>query len=274
MEKIMVVVVLYRQTFSETPSYSLLQQKVKEQVIELLVYDNSPQAQADELFALEAVHYVHDAANSGLAIAYNQALKLAEKKRLPLLITLDDDTRLTEEYFACLQEATQQHDSAVFLPQIMAERRQISPIAASSYIDRNFSALPAGSTQERVMGINSGAAFSVAFLSKLGGFNPAFPLDFLDHWLFWALFQQRLTVTILPARLNHELSVLDYSKMTATRYASILQAERLFYTKYDQIQLKRHRQQLALRTAKQFIKVKNRAIWRQTWREFWQIRGV
>lgn len=274
MEKIMVVVVLYRQTFSETPSYSLLQQKVKEQVIELLVYDNSPQAQADELFALEAVHYVHDAANSGLAIAYNQALKLAEKKRLPLLITLDDDTRLTEEYFACLQEAAQQHDSAVFLPQIMAEQRQISPIAASSYIDRNFSALPAGSTQERVMGINSGAAFSVAFLSKLGGFNPAFPLDFLDHWLFWALFQQRLTVTILPARLNHELSVLDYSKMTATRYASILQAERLFYTKYDQIQLKRHRQQLALRTAKQFIKVKNRAIWRQTWREFWQIRGV
>ncbi len=62
------------------------------------------------------------------------------------------------------------------------------------------------------MAINSGVAWSVKFLKKIGGFNPAFSLDFLDHWLFWKVDQLEKTVEILPVRMEHDLSVLDYEK--------------------------------------------------------------
>lgn len=63
-------------------------------------------------------------------------------------------------------------------------------------------------------------------------------------------------VEILPVRLEHDLSVLDYEKVTSNRYRSILQAENRFYHEYDQRHLSSHRQQLLLRTVKQFLTVK------------------
>lgn len=105
------------------------------------------------------------------------------------------------------------------------------------------------------MAINSGVAWSVKFLKKIGGFNPAFSLDFwiigcFGKWISWK------TVEILPVRMEHDLSVLDYEKVSSNRYRSILQAENRFYHEYDQRHLSSHRRQLLLRTAKQFLTVK------------------
>ncbi len=53
--------------------------------------------------------------------------------------------------------------------------RQVSPVYSNHYINRTAQAVEVdGTTAERIMAINSGVAWSVKFLKKIGGFNPAF----------------------------------------------------------------------------------------------------
>ena len=47
--KIVVVIVLYQQRFSQSPSFDLLMKAVKEKKIQLVVYDNSPVKQLEPL---------------------------------------------------------------------------------------------------------------------------------------------------------------------------------------------------------------------------------
>ena len=107
---------------------------------------------------------------------------------------------------------------------------------------------------------------------QLGGFNTQFPLDFLDHWLFFEIFQQQKSVYVLESKLQHELSVLHYESMTTKRYQSILKAEKNYYQNYETQQLDNHRKQLLKRTLKQWVKVKNRQIWKMTLRSYFELK--
>ena len=64
------------------------------------------------------------------------------------------------------------------------------------------------------------------------------------------------------------MSVLYYRTMSPQRYRSIIEAETLFYRRYDQEKFSHNRRNLFLRSSKQFLTVKNRQIWRQTLAEF------
>jgi hypothetical protein len=62
----------------------------------LLVYDNSPCPQEVSVgrWSCALFEYRHDAKNSGLATAYNEALKLAQQRSTEWLLLLDQDTTL------------------------------------------------------------------------------------------------------------------------------------------------------------------------------------
>lgn len=74
---------------------------------------------------------------------------------------------------------------------IFSGSRQVSPLYSDRYINRTAQAVEVeGPTAERIMAINSGVAWSVKFLKKIGGFNPAFSLDFwiigcFGKWISW-----------------------------------------------------------------------------------------
>lgn len=266
--QLLVVVVLYQQNLSNMPSYKLFSKAVSEKKIQLVVYDNSRQPQADSLFKKENVLYYHDATNPGLAKAYNYALAHTKKEHFSF-ITLDQDSRLNEAYFDELLQIVWEEDVVAAVPMVYDHGRQISPVYADQYVNRQVQMVKEPQVvSDRLMAINSGAAFSIPFLKKIGGFSTDFPLDFLDHWLFWKMYQLKKKVAVLPQKIEHDLSVLDYTKVNVNRYRSILQAENLFYQKYDQELLKKHQKQLLLRTAKQCLTVKNRKIWRLTLRAF------
>ncbi|MFR2689685.1 MAG: glycosyltransferase, partial [Enterococcus faecium] len=216
--EIVVVVVLYQQLFSQSPTYEPLSKALSEKHIQLVIYDNSPQRQQNELFEKENTIYYHDPQNPGLAAAYNYALSQANE-RTRCIVTLDQDTRLVDDYFEILRKVAFTDECVAAVPMIFSGGRQVSPVYSNHYINRTAQAVEVdGTTAERIMAINSGVAWSVKFLKKIGGFNPAFSLDFLDHWLFWKVNQLEKMVEILPVRLEHDLSVLDYEKVTSNRY--------------------------------------------------------
>lgn len=267
--KIVVVIVLYQQRFSQSPSFDLLMKAVKEKKIQLVVYDNSPVKQLEPLLEQDKdISYYHDPSNPGLATAYNYALNHAQQN-IRYFVTLDHDSQLTATYFDTLLTIDWTDELVAAVPLVYAGSNQISPVFADRYINRQVEKVDRSQlSQRRIMAINSGAVFSIKFLKEIGGFNLDFPLDFLDHWLFWTIYQFKKTVFILSEKMEHDLSVLDYQKISVTRYQSILKAEKTFYQNYDKEMLPRHRKQLLLRTVKQFLTVRNRKIWRLTLQSF------
>ena len=63
------------------------------------------------------------------------------------------------------------------------------------------------------------------------------------------------------------MSVLDYRTMSPQRYRSIIEAETLFYRRYDQEKFSHHRRHLFYAVVSNF-NCQNRQIWRQTLAEF------
>lgn len=267
--KLVITLVLYQEKLSETPSYDVLKQLVENNSsVYLFFYDNSQFSQTDDLFLHERVHYHHDATNPGLAVAYNTAVKFLNKVEADLLLLLDQDTVVPEEYLKALLGLELTEDVGVYVPIVSSHGRQISPVFSNKYIDGRGVFPKAGNYSEHLMGINSGTALPKEILQKISGFNLAFPLDFLDHWLFWEIYQQHKKTVVLNYHLEHDLSVLDYQNINIERYESIIKAETLFYSQYDRKKIVTHRNHLFLRMIKQFFKVKNRKIWRRTFWEF------
>ncbi|MBL1230765.1 glycosyltransferase [Enterococcus sp. BWB1-3] len=269
--RLVIVLVLYQKKLAESPSYDILQTAVSEnETVDLFIYDNSEQAQKDSLFDLKNVHYIHDAENSGLAKAYNAGAEWLKKCKGRLLMLLDQDTVVALadiEQILALPE-TEIETVGVFVPFIRSGNQQISPVFSDTYISRERSFPQTGVTDQALMAINSGTVLTEKGLMAVEAFNESFPLDFLDHWVFWTLHQKGLKIEVLPLTFEHDLSVLDYSSVSLKRYESIISAESLFYREYDQKKLDIHTKHLLKRTLKQFLLVKNRAIWRRTWKEY------
>lgn len=268
------VIVLYQMKWMNVASKNVLADFLKKQPSShLLIVDNSFEAQINPFFEEVNVTYRHDSSNPGLAKAYNQALELANLHEKSWLILLDQDTKLTQEYFdTVLAHLNLDNQVVCLVPQMMAKQKQISPLIADAYIDRQWSYPQVGISSKRVMAINSASVWQRSFLDEIGGFNLGFPLDFLDHWLFFQVYLQNRFIYVLPVHLQHDLSVLHYQTMPVTRYQAILQAEKKYYTQIEPTLNQRHQKQLKYRMIKQFFTLKNRKIWKATWQSLKEMR--
>ena len=155
---------------------------------------------------------------------------------------------------------------AVYVPIVEANGQQISPVYSDQYVGLK-GAKPAGIANQPLMAINSGTVITAETLRWLEGFSEEFPLDYLDHWFFYQLNQANKKIEVLPIHLKQELSVLDYRTMSPQRYRSIIEAETLFYRRYDQEKFSHHRRHLFYAVVSNF-NCQNRQIWRQTLAEF------
>ncbi|MBP2098399.1 glycosyltransferase [Enterococcus rivorum] len=273
MENIIVtVLVIYKENVNQTPSYLLLKKFLKEKSnFYLLVYDNSPEKQIDELLGFKNVRYIHNKENAGLAEAYNEGIVYLDQVSGDFLLLLDQDTELKSRYLELALQLERQSSTGAYVPKVISGKRQISPVFSEEYVTINSEKPVAGLSEKRVMAINSGTLLPKETLKKIGRFNVEFSLDFLDHWLFWELYQKNLQVMVLDRTITHDLSVLSHDFVSIERYNEMLIAETNFYKEYDVKQLKRHKKQLFLRTVKQLLLVKNRLIWKRTWQEFYKV---
>lgn len=254
-----VVVVLYNMTFSESPTIMSLNQLLASgafpEIRKILIFDNSEQG--TEPVELEGRFiYYHSKKNVGLAQAYNYALDQSNDDT-EWLMTLDQDTKLTKEYLSELISTSSELSETVaaVAPIVTDNERQISPVRSDT-LRPLHTELPKKNRvySKDIMVINSGTAIRTIFLRKLGGYNIHFPLDYLDHWLCWRIFNEHQQIYILSNELEHQLSVLDYKNhMNLSRYLAIIQAEKCYYYLYNKQLLPQYRRQLLLRGCKQIL---------------------
>ncbi|MDP4103600.1 MAG: glycosyltransferase [Bacillota bacterium] len=260
------VIVLYKINPENSITFSSLMNVLKgksSSEFSIILYDNSPKSQNIDVTRHKGLNifYEHDSRNLGIAAAYNYAWRAAKENGSEWLILLDHDTEITSEYMEQVMnlEEKNSHIAAV-VPKINSENQLISPVYSHSLRPLQGEKPVPGIQDKAVMAINSGALIRVDFLNEIGGFNEDFPLDYLDHWLFHEIYARGHKVWLLNVTLEHELSVMDYSRVSFGRYQSILESEIKFFKHYQHDLYKSYRMQLAKRFLKQVLTVKNKKI--------------
>lgn len=225
----------------------------------IAVYDNSPLRQVSVAEESNLFAYRHDPANSGLAAAYNWALEIAQSHGFSWMLLLDQDSQLPSTFLASLVGAVELYDTkqsvAAIVPFVKDGLAEISPRRVRFGRLAPLSRQSPPLSECEVTAINSGAAIRVSFVQSLGGFNPDYRLDCLDHWLFRQLYAQGKRVALSGSVIEHDLSVSDYrNQVNLARYRGILSAEVLFVT------TQKHRREipvymirLMLRAVKQLV---------------------
>lgn len=265
--KLTVIVVLYNlkveksKTVQTLMKSSLFQSKYRNDV-QFIIYDNSLERQnLDRKITNDVnISYKHDKRNLGIATAYNYAWEQA-KKHSEWLLLLDHDTEITEEFATKLMTLNGDWKGiGAIVPKIEFNGTHISPVFSKSLRPLKTEPPSIGIQEEPVMAINSGSLINMDFLNQIGGFNVQFPLDYLDHWIFYELYRKGWKVYIQDITLNHDLSVMDYNSISLNRYKSILDSEVLFYSTYKKELQKEYKQQLLKRLLKQLVVVKNKRL--------------
>lgn len=235
---ILAVVVLYQMAASRSPTLSSLCRALARSGLashfSLLIYDNSrsPQEVLDNFPV--ATQYLHDAANGGVAAAYNAAFRAAEQNSVEWLLLLDQDTEINANYLETLWrrllETAAVPRFAAWVPKIVSRDKIVSPArvlwaGGTAPLDQ----VVCGEATGEVAAINSGALLRVSALRHIGGFNPLLKLDFLDIWVFNRLHRAGYRVYVLDAVLSHDLSFSQLESVPLDRYQNFLKAEALFY---------------------------------------------
>lgn len=234
------ILIVYNRKVEETKTFnSLLRNRAKTPAafkdLNLVIYDNSPEAQRPDPAAIPFEHeYVHSAENKGLAAAYNYALGKAAETGRGWLLLLDQDSDLPDDFIGDLSRE---------LPLIEKDPAVSAVVPKMRYKDEYFSpskdlfggtARPIdmehrGVCDFKVYAIGSACAIRVSFLQSIGGFDEFYWLDFLDRWLFSVIGAKGGKVYVTDSVVDHELSILNYDKfMTEKRYANILRYETVF----------------------------------------------
>ena len=174
-----IVLVLYKCALKDSLSYCTLKENVScvKQDYEVLVYNNSPEIKIEET---EDVFVVNAEENKMLVGAYNFALKRAYEKGRNWLLLLDQDTRLSSDFFNKLScEIDRNRNCAAIIPMVKKDSFFISPYKYNPRLGLSWCQSPvyAGVTVDCLAAINTGATLNVETMVKMGGFNEAFPLD-------------------------------------------------------------------------------------------------
>jgi GT2 family glycosyltransferase len=262
-----IVMVLYKQKLEHSRTFQSLQKTLftsawLQDKYQMVVYDNSPEPQNIPKEYIDLLVYKHDARNLGIAEAYNYAWQIAKENNSQWLLLLDHDTELTQSYIDAmfsLQDVDTDQIAAV-VPKVVCNEVMISPVFSRTLYPLKDKRPETGIQNQPIMAINSGSAINMKFLNRIGGFNKEFPLDFLDHWVFYKIYKEGYKTYVMDVTLEHELSVMNYDTVSLQRYKSILGSEIHFYKNYKNDLLPQYKKQLFLRTVKQLLTVKNKKI--------------
>lgn len=237
--KLTICLVAYSTKFTETVSYQQLNHMTSsvKKNLNIIIFDNGEVDFSSEKLPddFSSAHYYfnQDQTERGTRIAYQHALIAAPDDWLMLL---DDDTMITETYIGKVIEALTNPMVDAVCPQIFDKAIQISPTSSETIKNLKYPKMP-GKYSEDITGISSGLVLSKKFMVKIGGFTKEFPLDYLDHWIFWQLRKHHQVIQVVDEKIDHQLSVQHLEELSESRFVKIFTAEYDYYKTYQPEQL-------------------------------------
>ena len=204
LEEILFVIVLYKTRLAESQAYGSIQ-KVRNSSpgISLFIYDNSPQAASPS----DQVIYRHDALNSGVSKAYNEAFQIAERLNKKWMMLLDQDTEVSDSFIEKFFEAVQTSAGSVaFVPMLKDKKGIVSPFRWSLGKGDRITDPPEKLQLKDYRFVNSGLLISCSAFSNVGGYEEKIPLDFSDIAFGEKLMRKTDHFVVVQTVFNHHFS--------------------------------------------------------------------
>lgn len=260
MKKVLILVVLYEELLSDAVSAQVLLQCINDKELDeknILFFDNSEsytiRNKNQSIAKRLKLQYMTVNSNVGLAEAYEYARLRAEKFGYSYLMLLDQDTAVTESFFKDVQTAIESKVSdevVAIIPRIVEDNQIFEPVKLNPLYSKKV--VTPGVHQE-IVSINSGTVIKVNFLKKIGGFNKDFPIDYLDHWVFYMIAKCNKSVFVMTSTITQRLSVHSLREVSVERYQSIISSEHRYITNYRREEIIRYYCHVFLRIGKLIV---------------------
>lgn len=229
------IVVLYNVNYKESVSYMNLIQTdcYKAGNIEIICVDNSVSDFAnDELMSFKNHFYINMHGNQGLPKAYNAAIEYLMQKGKDaerLIVLLDDDTHIGDEYFEKMEKAwAMGYD--IYLPIVKDQEGILSPSIMKAYRCRRCSSLEQ-INETNICGINSGMAIRHSVFKNYR-YNEEMFLDYVDHYFIRDMKQFGKKIMIVPTVLQQNFSsTTDSYEQTIKRFEIFKKDIKVFYSR-------------------------------------------
>ena len=186
--------------------------------INVYVHDNSPASPASNLIspALDAV-YTHTGKNLGVSEPYNRAADLAAAAGRRWLLLLDQDFEFGPDFLEAYARFTGLYaDEVLFCPRLIAQQLQLSPCREFLGQGWPLERMPAG---VHPLGghfiLNNGLLILVSAFQAAGGYSPAVPLDFSDHYFVKALRRICATYVLIDYDGPHKFANFQADNLAA-----------------------------------------------------------
>jgi len=216
------VIVIYKAKLVQSETFVSLNASLKRMnaMMDVLVYDNSPEPQFNESqFQLEnlKITYVHDPSNSGVSRAYNTGAKVAGTMNKKWFIFLDDDTEFHEDGVEkYIGSVNRNPGYDLFAPIMRMGDLLLSP---SKYAwKRGFAPKemsPGIASLLKFHPINSGVMISADLFKRSGGYNEKIRLDFSDFYFMDKLSKHIQSFVVMDIVMEHSLSGIENRNDTA-----------------------------------------------------------
>jgi GT2 family glycosyltransferase len=229
LNEVLAVLVLFRTELSTAESCKTLAASCADagMVLDLFVYDNSPESQnIVDCHRPLSITYHHDPTNAGVSAAFNAGARLARKQGKQWLLLLDQDTSFPPEAMTVYLAAIRSGGEAMFVPQLVTGTKLLSPCGYRAGIGFHLSGVTPGTMNLSGRSVlNSGLLMRLADFEASGGYDERVRVDFAD-FAFINRFRLRYSeVMVLDLVCRHGFSNLETPEMEAAlhRYAGYCQ---------------------------------------------------
>lgn len=238
---ILIVLVRYRTSLSASPTVRTLGAALSasarlQQCTAVLVWDNSPEPESTDALPF-ACEYRHSGENVGVSGAYNAAMELAEGRRIPWLLLLDQDSdlplTLPEAMLGYAVRLEAEERIAMVAPTVLMDGVPVSPKIMSRFgVATDPAPGAVGPTASELIVMNSGMLLRVAALRDIGGYSMDFWLDFSDRYMCHMLWRRGFHAFLAgDVQMEHNVSLVAGTQSLA-RYAILMGAQDAYFAQF------------------------------------------
>ncbi len=211
MDKILAVIVLYKQDLESSLTFTSLVESLEafKERLDIIVYDNSPAATVLTRSTPNCrLTYVHNPTNPGLSKAYNESADFGRKNGKNWLLLLDQDSSLPKNFFDILLKNIDEYKTdAVIAPILQQNSVILSPCNFKFMKGSVLKKVNAGPLSlKNISLLNSGMCVNLNAFEEVKGYNESVKLDFSDHAFINRIKKKYHRIVVTQAIIEHQLS--------------------------------------------------------------------
>ncbi|HFI0501321.1 TPA: glycosyltransferase [Streptococcus suis] len=202
-------VVIYNSSLNESETCRNLI-SIKNHNIKIIIFDNSDIVNNNKDMAIQNNWiYLTEGKNVGLSRAYNiilDYLKQTNVSNNDLIVWFDDDSKVNQEYFDCLEEAATNSDAKIFAPMIQGQDGKFwSPNYARFFKNKQLKSVTEAIPDSKFNAINSCTAVKLSVYDEFR-YDERIFLDQVDHSFFEQQREKRAQFKKLDVIIQHNFS--------------------------------------------------------------------